>query len=449
MAKVMSIGWRLHPTQPNKTWASPGGAMTPVPWLQWLPVPFISLSNPIELPGETSKNPAAQPRPPRLPLSGARFRRMPSFEASRCNSLRAALVVKNADSPLATRRANGDNRYQVSSSPTAVTPRDNMHDGFDHYRKWLGIRAAERPLNHYQLLGLEPFEDDVETIAHAADQRMTYVRTLAAGDYNEATQKLLNELATAKVCLLSPGKKAAYDRQFRAREVAAATAPRAVVPPRSTTAQRRPTILPPAPAARAPAPAPVVAPRPEADFEPLPVPLMSDLPPTSPSSAQPLLPWAAIAVLLVVIVVAAVGVVNALRKQRGAEPLPSENHPPSVEIVSVEPEMPEAGGSLAIRLTGRDPEDDPIAFEYRTGPNSPWQIATDGRVTLSGLQAGMLSLEVRARDSAGHLSDVKTLTKEVLAAAPPLAVAPFSADQAKRHQETWAKHQGAKIEDPL
>ncbi|HVC98107.1 MAG TPA: hypothetical protein VND64_30835 [Pirellulales bacterium] len=324
-----------------------------------------------------------------------------------------------------------------------------MHDGFDHYRKWLGIRAAERPLNHYQLLGLEPFEDDVETIAHAADQRMTYVRTLAAGDYNEATQKLLNELATAKVCLLNPGKKAAYDRQFRAREVAAATAPRAVVPPRSTTAQRRPTILPPAPAARAPAPAPVVAPRPEADFEPLPVPLMSDLPPTSPSSAQPLLPWAAIAVLLVVIVVAAVGVVNALRKQRGAEPLPSENHPPSVEIVSVEPEMPEAGGSLAIRLTGRDPEDDPIAFEYRTGPNSPWQIATDGRVTLSGLQAGMLSLEVRARDSAGHLSDVKTLTKEVLAAAPPLAVAPFSADQAKRHQETWAKHQGAKIEDPL
>ncbi len=98
--------------------------------------------------------------------------------------------------------------------------------------------------------------------------------------------------------------------------------------------------------------------------------------------------------------------------------------------------MPEAGGSLTIRLTCRDPEDDAIAFEYRTGPNGLWQIATDGRVTLSGLQAGMLKLELRARDTGAHRSKVKTLIKKILAAAPPLAVAPFSADEAKRNQET-------------
>ena len=353
-----------------------------------------------------------------------------------------------------------------------------MQEGFDPYRKWLGIPPAEQPPNHYRLLGVPLFEDDSETISHAADQRMTYVRTLAVGDHIEATQKLLNELATAKVCLLNPDKKAAYDRQLRLPE-AAASPPRALVPPGSTVAQRRPTVPPPVPSARAPRPAPMVPPKRAAEVDPLPLPLMPDLPPNSGvpasrirplpsatrrpkrgptprSSAQPLLPWAAVAGLLAVIVLVTVGVVTAFRNQGAGEVVnsdqgqinsqPPENHPPSIKVVSVEPQMPEAGGSLTIRLTGRDPEDDAIAFEYRTGPNSPWQIATDGRVTLSGLQAGILNLEIRARDSAAHVSEVKTLTKEIFAAAPPLAVAPFSADQAKRYQETWAKHLVAKVE---
>jgi hypothetical protein len=74
-----------------------------------------------------------------------------------------------------------------------------MHGAFDPYRKWLGIRSADRPLNHHQLLGLELFEDDDETISHAADQRIQYVRALAVSDYAELSQRVLNELAAAKV----------------------------------------------------------------------------------------------------------------------------------------------------------------------------------------------------------------------------------------------------------
>jgi len=92
-----------------------------------------------------------------------------------------------------------------------------MQDVFDPYRKWLGIRATERPLNHYQLLGLEPFEDDTETISNAADQRIAFVRTLSLSDYADLTQRVLNELAAAKVCLLSRDLKGAYDRLLRAR----------------------------------------------------------------------------------------------------------------------------------------------------------------------------------------------------------------------------------------
>ena len=40
---------------------------------------------------------------------------------------------------------------------------------FDAYHKWLGIPPSERPVNHYRLLGLALFEDDVDLIAPDAD----------------------------------------------------------------------------------------------------------------------------------------------------------------------------------------------------------------------------------------------------------------------------------------
>ena len=78
-----------------------------------------------------------------------------------------------------------------------------MDDAFDPYLQWLGIRDAERPPNHYRLLGVAPLESDPGVIASAADRQMAHVRTFQAGKNSAISQRVLNELSKAKVCLLN------------------------------------------------------------------------------------------------------------------------------------------------------------------------------------------------------------------------------------------------------
>ncbi|NLE37178.1 MAG: hypothetical protein GX621_04050 [Pirellulaceae bacterium] len=92
-----------------------------------------------------------------------------------------------------------------------------MGDEFDPYLRWLGIRADERPPNHYALLGVQLFEYDPEVLANAADRQMAHVRTFQSGKHSAESQRLLNELASAKICLLDPAKKAEYDAELRQR----------------------------------------------------------------------------------------------------------------------------------------------------------------------------------------------------------------------------------------
>src|SRR5438552_41742 len=82
---------------------------------------------------------------------------------------------------------------------------------FDPYRDWLGIEPHELPADHYRLLGLARFEADPARITSAADERMALVRSFQTGPRGASTQKLLNELATARVCLQNAQSKAAYD----------------------------------------------------------------------------------------------------------------------------------------------------------------------------------------------------------------------------------------------
>jgi hypothetical protein len=85
-------------------------------------------------------------------------------------------------------------------------------ESFDPYFHWLGIDPAARPVNHYSLLGLPLFENDPARIAAAADDRMRLIRQYQAGPRGAYTQRLLNELARAKICLLNPVSKPAYDQ---------------------------------------------------------------------------------------------------------------------------------------------------------------------------------------------------------------------------------------------
>ena len=92
---------------------------------------------------------------------------------------------------------------------------------FDPYHRWLGIPLKDQPANHYRLLGIQLYEDDVEVIESSADRQMKHVRTFQAGQYGRLSQKILNELAAARVTLLTPEKKHNYDQQLRSELSAA------------------------------------------------------------------------------------------------------------------------------------------------------------------------------------------------------------------------------------
>jgi WD40 repeat protein len=116
-----------------------------------------------------------------------------------------------------------------------------MSDIFDPYYKWLAIPPEEQPPDHYRLLGVKRFEPDADVIEAAADQRMIHLRNYQSGKQAAHSQRLLNEVASAKVTLLLPEKRTAYDEQLR------------------RTLYERP-LAPAAPAGSAPPPLPVALP---------------------------------------------------------------------------------------------------------------------------------------------------------------------------------------------
>ncbi|HEV3341966.1 MAG TPA: NPCBM/NEW2 domain-containing protein [Pirellulales bacterium] len=103
-----------------------------------------------------------------------------------------------------------------------------MPDAFNPYHKWLGIPPDEQPADHYRLLAIARFESDADVISGAADRQMGHLRTFQTGQRSALSQKLLNELSAARLCLLSPERKAAYDDQLR-RQFAAVQRPRPAV----------------------------------------------------------------------------------------------------------------------------------------------------------------------------------------------------------------------------
>ncbi len=107
---------------------------------------------------------------------------------------------------------------------------DAKKPDFDPYHKWLGIPPAEQPPNHYRLLGLQVFESDPEVILAAVMRQSAHLKTYQLGQHAALTQKLLNEVSAAKVCLLDPQRKAAYDARLR-KEIEAKKRPRAQVIP--------------------------------------------------------------------------------------------------------------------------------------------------------------------------------------------------------------------------
>ena len=109
-----------------------------------------------------------------------------------------------------------------------------MTKTMDPYYEWLGIPPKDQPPNHYRLLGLELFEQNRNVIDAAANRQMSFVKEYQAGEDSALSQKLLNELSAARLCLLTPDKKAVYDDELRAEMKAKEAATPPARPPASS-----------------------------------------------------------------------------------------------------------------------------------------------------------------------------------------------------------------------
>lgn len=91
------------------------------------------------------------------------------------------------------------------------------NEEYDAYHQLLGISKRDRPPSDYRLLGLDPFEADRGVIDTAANKQMSYLHECVNGPHAASAEQLLNEVSAARLRLLNPESKAAYDEQLRAR----------------------------------------------------------------------------------------------------------------------------------------------------------------------------------------------------------------------------------------
>ena len=84
----------------------------------------------------------------------------------------------------------------------------------DVYKEWFGIPAGTRPPDHYTLLRLVQFEDDIEKIRTNYRKLNAHVRKYSTGQYLIRSQELLNEMAKAMLCLTDPDGKREYDESL-------------------------------------------------------------------------------------------------------------------------------------------------------------------------------------------------------------------------------------------
>jgi len=84
----------------------------------------------------------------------------------------------------------------------------------DVYKEWLGIPEGPRPPDHYELLRLRQFDDDIAKVRANYKKLNAHVRKYATGQYSTQSQELLNEIAKAMLCLTDPERKRDYDESL-------------------------------------------------------------------------------------------------------------------------------------------------------------------------------------------------------------------------------------------
>src|SRR5487761_536717 len=99
--------------------------------------------------------------------------------------------------------------------PTRGTGRDTLMAGsFDPYREWLAITSGGQPHNYYDLLGLRPLESDIGKINAAFRRQSDRLAPHLSGAQAAMAQRLMTELTEARMTLLTPTAKRAYDQSL-------------------------------------------------------------------------------------------------------------------------------------------------------------------------------------------------------------------------------------------
>ena len=88
-------------------------------------------------------------------------------------------------------------------------------DTFNPYSEWLELDPTTTQPNYYELFGLDPFEGDEKKITAAADRAMSKVRACRPGPQAARWAQVLDELDSAKDCLVDVSRKQKYDEQLR------------------------------------------------------------------------------------------------------------------------------------------------------------------------------------------------------------------------------------------
>lgn len=97
------------------------------------------------------------------------------------------------------------------------------------------------------------------------------------------------------------------------------------------------------------------------------------------------------------------GVASAILERRWE--VQEVRYPPLVAVVGVSPPYPNQEGSLTVHLGGADPQGQPVVFQYRMDRGDDWQDVEGDNLVLDRLQAGIQSVQVRARSVGGIASE--------------------------------------------
>lgn len=93
---------------------------------------------------------------------------------------------------------------------------------FNPYHEWLGLDQSLTAPNYFQLLGVDPDEEDAERLAAAASEALARVRRHRPGSHAKQWADLLDEITAAKVCLIDPRARRVYLRQLQSATAAPA-----------------------------------------------------------------------------------------------------------------------------------------------------------------------------------------------------------------------------------